>query len=127
MQKHQWPWPHDPSRKRLADPRILDYFYQQGLLDLCSDLHYRGGVGYLKDTNGTIIGRTNSINPPWFQQLVHKHYGLVPRYSTIRTCRAVEAALLNKPLGRQQRLIVEALLDIFEEMLQDIHDDSIPF
>lgn len=88
---------------RLASDRM------RGLVqNLANDLAPGGDVSYTKDAFGTITGRTQSVNPTWFQE--SEDMASVPYVQ-----RTVEKFLAGEKLGKRQMRVIEALADIAEE------------
>ncbi len=97
-----------PIPKGFTDQRLTRPEYRTRLEYLAADLVKGGGVGYVRDENDRITGRTPSINPEWF-----KGIGENPdtAMSVEATQAAIQKALNGEKLGVRQMRVVGAAMD----------------
>ncbi|WP_339898295.1 LPD38 domain-containing protein [uncultured Gilvimarinus sp.] len=92
----------------LKDPRLLREEYRARLGQMTNELVKGGDVGYVRDENDRITGRTPSINPDWFKNMD----GLV---TTDEARTAVNKALSGKKLGPRQAIVVQTIMDEIQQ------------
>lgn len=106
------------------DPELVEVVAKQGVAPefavprvrnlvqkLAEELAPGGGVSYLYDDSGNITGRTESVNPQWFQNAE----GTLGSVGYIQ--QTVKKALTGKKLGAKQQRIIETLVS--ESLVQD--------
>lgn len=103
IRKHKMP-------KGLDDGRLLRENFRNKLVDMRNSLVAGGGVSYIRDENERITGRTQSINPDWFQNAPDN----VRRIGVKNIQVSIDRALKGKSLGRGQARAVKYLLDHLE-------------
>lgn len=90
------------------DPRLARDEFRQSIEGLVNTLEKGGGISYLRDENDVITGRTQSVNPGWFQAMAKDS---TTAMSVEDTRAAVAKALKGERLGVRQTRVVKSLLD----------------
>lgn len=90
------------------DPRLARDEFRQSIEGLVNTLEKGGGISYLRDENDVITGRTQSVNPEWFQAMAKDS---TTAMSVEDTRAAVAKALKGERLGVRQTRVVKSLLD----------------
>jgi hypothetical protein len=94
----------------LNDGRIASPIFRTGLGALSAEVEVGGAVSLVTNADGDIVGRSRSVNPPWFQQMA------VDQRITVNDMRgAVDAALAGRRLGARQARVVRETLTIVGE------------
>ena len=91
-----------------TDNRLARAAYRYGLRHMADNLEKGGGIAYKQDENGTITGRTPSLNPAWYQSIQQN-----PDYkmSVAQVKDAVKKALAGEKLGVREARMVGAMID----------------
>lgn len=92
------------------DRRILNDTYRNGLGALANELEKGGGVSYLYNERGDVVGRSPSVNPPWFQTFAAQE-----KVSVAAAKETVQKALAGNRLGEKQARLIRHMLDTVED------------
>lgn len=85
-----------------TDPRLARDFHRVHLQQMADD------VAYKQDENGTITGRTPSLNPDWFKGMNETDE---TKMTVVATRLAVQKALAGERLGVREARVIGAMLD----------------
>lgn len=100
-----------PSVEKAAKP-----FYKDNVASLADSLVKGGNVGYLRDENDKIIGRTGSENPEWFKQMAE----VVPNASTTYVKSTVKKLQDQgyESLTAKQKNVVDYLIGVVDSDME---------
>lgn len=98
----------DPADPDYFDVRLKREDFRVNLARMADELLPGGNVSPILDENERIVGRTPSINPPWFQTM-NEEGDFQMSVNDVRN--AVEKALTGQRLGVRQARVVGYMLD----------------